>query len=161
MGAETKTVMAPELARLNHMFVQRLQALLEELDRWRSPTARFQNRQARGARLFEREQMVTWIVQQVLSTPAHCFACSNITSTNASHNWCVGMAPSSPGFAEWQNHQGHYCYSDMCMDFQKLLGDDDTYQICLSVWVYTVALLRKMEYIETVFCLSDKSEVSH
>lgn len=44
----------------------------------RQPTARFQSPQACGARLSEREQMVTWIVQQVSSTPAHCLACSTL-----------------------------------------------------------------------------------
>lgn len=42
------------------------------------PTAWFQSPQACGARLSEREQMVTWIVQQVPSTPAHCLACSTL-----------------------------------------------------------------------------------
>lgn len=42
------------------------------------PTAWFQSPQACGARLSEREQMVTWIVQQVSSTPAHCLACSTL-----------------------------------------------------------------------------------
>lgn len=42
------------------------------------PTAWLHNHQACGARLSEREQMVTWIVQQVLSTPAHFFACSTL-----------------------------------------------------------------------------------
>lgn len=57
--AETKTVRAAAVAGLNHMFVQLLQALLEELDQRPSPTAWFQNPQACGARLSERKQMVT------------------------------------------------------------------------------------------------------
>lgn len=57
--AETKTVRAAALASLNRMFVQWLQALLEELDQRTSPTAWFQNPQACGARLSERKQMVT------------------------------------------------------------------------------------------------------
>lgn len=75
---ETKTVRAVALAGLNRMFVQRLQALLEELDQATQPTAWFQCPQACGARLSEREQMVTWIVQQVPSTPAHCLACCTL-----------------------------------------------------------------------------------
>lgn len=69
---------AAALAGLNRMFVQWLQALLEELDQRRSSTAWSQNPQARGARLSERKQMVTWIVQHVPSTPALCLACSTL-----------------------------------------------------------------------------------
>lgn len=36
----------------------------------------------------------------------------HVTSSNASHNWCAGMAPSSPDFAEWQKHWGHCCGSE-------------------------------------------------
>lgn len=74
----TKTMRAAALAGLNRMFVQWLQALLEELDQRRSSTAWSQNPQARGARLSERKQMVTWIVQHVPSTPALCLACSTL-----------------------------------------------------------------------------------
>lgn len=46
----------------------------------------------------------------------------HITSTNASHNWCIGMAPSSLGFAEWQKHQGHDCCPDICMGWDFFKG---------------------------------------
>lgn len=62
------------------------------------PTAWFQSPQACGARLSEREQMVTWIVQQVPSTPAHCLACSTLPQQTpliidvlewAHHHWIL------------------------------------------------------------------------
>lgn len=76
------------------------------------PTAWFQSPRACGARLSEREQMVTWIVQQVLSTPAHCLACCTLPQQTLLIIDVLEWAPSSLDSAEWQNHQGHYRYRD-------------------------------------------------
>lgn len=92
----------------------------------------------------------------------------HITSTNASHNWCAGMAPSSLDFADWQKHQGHYCSSDLLtilkcrtssrgVDLLKLLGEyyAHTGFVCLSVWSSGVDG-------HTVYCLPDNGRyISH
>lgn len=44
----------------------------------RKSTAWLQRPQACSARLSERKQMVTWIVQQVAHPPSHCLACSTL-----------------------------------------------------------------------------------
>lgn len=74
-----------------------------------------------------------------------------LPQTNASHNWCAGMAPSSVDFADWQKHQGHYCSSDILtllycrfQEFLKSRGLVETSWrevlhpglICLPLWIW-------------------------